>query len=179
MTDEWMSNERMCREAMYRAAKWSVAMGSMSGQGPLGRDAIAALIPHQGAMCLLERVLEWDAERILLATATHRSPDNPLRSQGRLRALHLCEYGAQAMAVHGGLAAQTAGASAQPGLLVSLREVALRRDYIDDLPGDLAVEARRLMESGESWQYTFAVRHEGKLLAEGRAAVMARRIALR
>lgn len=146
----------------------------MSGQGSIGRDAIAALIPHQGAMCLLERLLEWDAERIRLATATHRSPDNPLRSQGRLRALHLCEYGAQAMAVHGGLVAQAAGASAQPGLLVSLREVALRRDYIDDLPGDLEVEARRLMESGGSWQYAFAVRHEGELLAEGRAAIMAR-----
>jgi predicted hotdog family 3-hydroxylacyl-ACP dehydratase len=146
----------------------------MTGRRVLGREAIAALIPHQGPMSLLERVLDWDAERILLATATHRSPANPLRSCGRLRALHLCEYGAQAMAVHGGLLAQAAGARARPGLLVSLREVALRRDYIDDLPGELEVEARRLMESGGSWQYAFAVRHEGRLLAEGRAAVMAR-----
>ncbi|MGH8327695.1 MAG: phosphotransferase, partial [Steroidobacteraceae bacterium] len=90
----------------------------------LDREAIAALIPHQGAMCLLERVLEWDAEHAVLATATHRSPDNPLRSCGRLRALHLCEYGAQAMAVHGGLVARAAGSQARPALLVSLREVA-------------------------------------------------------
>ncbi|MGH8261760.1 MAG: phosphotransferase [Steroidobacteraceae bacterium] len=125
-------------------------------------------------MCLLERVLEWDAERILLATATHRSPDNPLRSQGRLRALHLCEYGAQAMAVHGGLIAQAAGERARPALLVSLREIALHRDFIDDLPGELELEARRLLASGSSWQYAFTARHAGERLAAGRAAVMAR-----
>lgn len=125
-------------------------------------------------MCLLERVLEWDAERIVLATATHRSKDNPLRSGGRLRALHLCEYGAQAMAVHGGLVAQAAGSRAQPGMLVSLREVHFHRDYLDDLSGELEIEARRLIESAGSWQYAFAARHGADLLAEGRAAVMVR-----
>ena len=140
----------------------------------LGRDVIAALIPHQGAMCLLERVLAWDADRILLATATHRFPDNPLRVRGRLRALHLCEYGAQAMAVHGGLVAQAAGSRAQPGMLVSLREVRLRRDYIEELPGELEIEARRLLQTAGSWQYTFAVNHAGAPLAAGRAAVMMR-----
>ncbi len=145
------------------------------GSTPIGREALAALIPHRGAMCLLDRVLEWDADRILLATATHRSPDNPLRSRGRLRALHLCEYGAQAMAVHGGLLAQAAGERAQPGLLVSLREVALHCDHLESLAGELEVEARRLLESAGSWQYAFAVRHRGGPLAEGRAAVMARR----
>ncbi len=67
---------------------------------------LLSLIPHQGAMCLLDRVVEWDKDRVLLATATHRAADNPLRLDGRLRAVHLCEYGAQAMAVHGGLSAQ-------------------------------------------------------------------------
>lgn len=146
----------------------------MSGRNSGGREQIAALIPHQGTMCLLERVLEWDADRILLATATHRSLDNPLRSHGRLRALHLCEYGAQAMAVHGGLLAQVGGSRASPGLLVSLRDVALRCDYIDDLPGELAVEALRLLEAGGGWQYAFTIRHGVELLASGRAAVMMR-----
>ncbi len=141
----------------------------------LAHDAIAALIPHQGAMCLLERVLEWDAEHVVLATETHRSPQNPLRAGERLRALHLCEYGAQAMAVHGGLVAQAAGSRAQPGLLVSLRDVVLCLDYIEDLPGDLHVTARRLLEGGGAWQYSFAVHHGGELIAEGRAAIIARR----
>lgn len=138
----------------------------------LERDAIAALIPHQGAMCLLEHVIMWDAESIHLTTSTHRSLENPLRSGGRLRALHLCEYGAQAMAVHGGLVAQAAGSYAEPGLLVSLRDVRLFRDYVEDLSGELAVRAQRLLEGSGSWQYRFTVAHREMLLAEGRAAVM-------
>lgn len=140
----------------------------------LGRDAIAALIPHQGAMCLLDRVIEWDRDHVVLATTTHRSADNPLRLDGRLRAVHLCEYGAQAMAVHGGLSAQADGRVAQPGFLVSLRDVKLNVDYIDDLEGELHISAQRLLESPGSWQYSFEARHGETLLASGRAAIIAR-----
>lgn len=136
-------------------------------------DALTALIPHQGAMCLLDKVVAWDPEHVVLTTRSHRSPDNPLRSEGHLRALHLCEYGAQAMAVHGGLMARAAGTRAQPGLLVSLRDVKLFRSYVDDLPGELRVEARRLAAGSGAWQYTFEVRHADKPLAAGRAAIMA------
>ena len=140
----------------------------------LGRDAIAALIPHQGAMCLLDRVVEWDKDHVVLATGTHRAVDNPLRLDGRLRAVHLCEYGAQAMAVHGGLCAQADGKTARPGFLVSLRDVKLEVDFIDPLAGDLRVSAQRLLESAGSWQYAFEVTHEGRVIATGRAAIMAR-----
>ena len=149
-------------------------MTELVGARAIGREAIAALIPHQGTMCLLERVLDWDTDHIRLATATHRLKDNPLRSNGRLRAVHLCEYGAQAMAVHGGLLAQSARSRAQPGLLVSLREVHLHRDYIEDLAGELEVEARRLVHAAGGWQYAFAAHHAGKPLAVGRAAVAMR-----
>ena len=137
-------------------------------------NTVAELIPHAGSMCLLERVIEWTPERVTLATATHRSHDNPLRSGERLRAIHLCEYGAQAMAVHGGLVARAAGETAQPGLLVSLRDVHLLAEYIDDLPGELVVEAGRLHAAPGSWQYWFRALHAGKELVNGRAAVMLR-----
>ena len=140
-------------------------------------DAIAALIPHAGAMCLNERVLAWDAGRIALATTTHRDPANPLRRDGALHALHLCEYGAQAMAIHGGLCAQAAGSRAAPGLLVSLRDVQLHAQRIDTLEGELRIEAERLLESTGSWQYAFRAWHGERLLAEGRAAVIARQSA--
>ena len=140
----------------------------------LDRDAIAALIPHRGTMCLLERVIEWDKDRIVLTTATHRSPSNPLRLEGRLRAIHLCEYGAQAMAVHGGLCAQAEGRTAKPGFLVSLRDVRLHLDFIDQLDGDLQVTAQRLIETSGSWQYAFTIEHSATTLATGRAAVVAR-----
>jgi predicted hotdog family 3-hydroxylacyl-ACP dehydratase len=136
-------------------------------------ERIAAIIPHAGRMCLLERIEHWDDSGVTLATATHRDPRNPLATAAGLRAIHLCEYGAQAMAVHGGLTAQARGARAQSGLLVSLRDVTLHRDYVQDLPGELFVEARRLHDSGSAWQYTFRVTHADVLLAQGRATISA------
>jgi predicted hotdog family 3-hydroxylacyl-ACP dehydratase len=133
---------------------------------------ISSLVPHAGSMCLLERVIEWDDRHVVLETATHRSPENPLRSNGRLRALHLCEYGAQAMAVHGGLRGTVTGVKPKPGMLVSLRAVKLTCEYVEDLPGDLRVEAECLQADAASLQYSFRVRHGETLLAEGRAAVV-------
>lgn len=123
-------------------------------------------------MCLLERVVAWTDETIRLETSTHRSPENPLRSDGRLRAVHLCEYGAQAMAAHGALKSQAHGAHASPGMLVSLRSVQFSRDYIEDLPDVLVVEAKCLQANETSLQYTFRITHRDELLAEGRAAVV-------
>ena len=136
------------------------------------RIDIAVLVPHQGAMCLWQEVVEHDANRVSLRTTSHRDPSNPLRSDGRLRALHLCEYGAQAMAVHGGLLGRASGTPVPAGMLVALRGVALHVARIDDLPGELEGEATLLANGADSQQYAFRILHAGTLLAEGRAAVM-------
>jgi predicted hotdog family 3-hydroxylacyl-ACP dehydratase len=70
----------------------------------LNRAWIEARIPHQGRMCLLDEVLDWNAQHIRCRTATHRAPDNPLRSHDRLGIACGIEYAAQAMALHGALA---------------------------------------------------------------------------
>ena len=139
---------------------------------PLPKSEWAALIPHAGSMCLLDEVIAWDAATIHARTQSHRAIANPLRSDDRLRALHLCEYGAQAMAVHGGLLARTAGTIAAPGYLVSLRAVDLHVARIDDLAGALDVHAERLLGGEGSWQYAFRVVHAGAEIASGRAAVI-------
>ena len=139
----------------------------------LGREDIAALIPHRGAMCLLERVLEWDARHIVLATRTHAAPDNPLKLGGRLRAIHACEYGAQAAAAHGGLLARAASGAAASGMIVTLREVRLSQGDLHELPGELIVEAEQLLGGAEGWQYAFHLRHAGCVLASGRVTVKA------
>ncbi|MGY1410589.1 phosphotransferase [Luteimonas sp. A611] len=138
----------------------------------LSRAAIEALIPHKHAMCLWDEVLEWDAQRIVLRSSGHRDPAHPLRSEGQLRALHLCEYGAQAMAVHGGLLAQAPGTVPRPGMLVALRDVVLHVGRIDELPGALECEAQQLAASEASQLYAFRILHQEQLLAEGRATVM-------
>jgi predicted hotdog family 3-hydroxylacyl-ACP dehydratase len=78
------------------------------------------------------------------------------------------------MAVHVGLSAQAEGKDAQPGFLVSLRDVQLHVDFIDDLAGDLRVTAQRLLQTSTSWQYSFTIEHGESVLATGRAAVVAR-----
>lgn len=133
-----------------------------------------SLIPHQGAMCVLDEVVAWTADAIHARSRSHRNPEHPLRSDGRLRAVHLCEYGAQAMAVHGGLVAREAGGVAAPGYLVALRAVELHVERIDDLPEPLDVHAEKLLGDESGWQYAFRVEHAGTLLATGRAAVLAR-----
>lgn len=139
----------------------------------LPKSVWSSLIPHAGAMCLLDAIVAWDADSIHARGFSHQRLDHPLRSDGQLRALHLCEYGAQAMAVHGGLLARAQGTSAQPGYLVSLREVDLLVARIDELPGTLDVHAQRLLSGEGHWQYAFRIEHAGALLAQGRAAVIA------
>ena len=138
----------------------------------LDRAGIEALVPHAGAMCLWDSVSAWDAQSIRLRAMNHRDPVHPLRRDGRLSAVHLCEYGAQAMAVHGGLRARETGDRAKPGLLVALRGVTLHVARIDDLPGALECVAHVLVESDGGAQYAFSITHVGRLIAEGRAAVL-------
>ena len=138
----------------------------------ISRHDIEAMIPHKGAMCLWDDVVDWDAQRIRLRTRSHLDAVNPLRHDERLRAVHLCEYGAQAMAVHGGLRGAAAGGEPKVGFLVALRNVELRVARIDDLIDTLECEAELLAESAASQQYAFRIVHAGQTVAEGRAAVM-------
>ena len=50
----------------------------------IGREEIAALIPHAGTMCLLDEVLRWDDASIRCRSARYRAEDNPMRRAGRL-----------------------------------------------------------------------------------------------
>ena len=138
----------------------------------ISRHDIEAMIPHKGAMCLWDDVVDWDAQRIRLRSHGHRDAAHPLRSDDRLRAVHLCEYGAQAMAVHGGLRGASAGGEPKVGFLVALRDVQLHVARIDDLADALECEAELLAESAASQQYSFRIVHAGDVVAEGRAAVM-------
>lgn len=133
---------------------------------------IAARIPHQGAMCLLDEVLEWNATQITCRTATHRLASNPLRTRDHLKALCAIEYAAQAIAVHGAVNAASPGAG--PGMLVSVRAVELCADRLDDIVGDLIVRATRLGGDETALLYGFSVSSEQLLLASGRGTIVLR-----
>jgi predicted hotdog family 3-hydroxylacyl-ACP dehydratase len=133
----------------------------------------AHLIPHAGAMCLLDAVQAWDERCIHAISAGHARADNPLRGEHGLHAVHLAEYGAQAMAVHGALLARAAGVTTpRPGRLVSLREVQLFEEYVGCTDGHLDVHAECLYADDGGAQYAFRIEHRSRLLASGRAAVI-------
>jgi len=130
------------------------------------------LIPHAGGMCLLDAVFDWNTAGIHASSEGHARADHPLRGAGGLHAVHLAEYGAQAMAVHGALLARARGVEvARPGMLVSLREVVLRVEYVP-VGGRLDVHAECLYADDAGAQYAFRVDRAGQLLASGRAAVI-------
>jgi predicted hotdog family 3-hydroxylacyl-ACP dehydratase len=137
----------------------------------LTRAGIAGLIPHAGAMCLLDGVVEWDANRIRCTSRSHLDAGNPLRAVGQLPAVCGIEYAAQAMAVHGGLAGNTRGRP-RAGYLASLRDVVCRRERLDDLDGDLVVEAERVLGDEGRVIYEFRVWVGEVEVLSGRAAVV-------
>ncbi|HRD90593.1 MAG: hotdog family protein [Candidatus Accumulibacter phosphatis] len=132
---------------------------------------IAEHIPHQGSMCLLESVVDWSATTISCRATSHTDPANPLRAEGRLGAASAIEYAAQAMAVHGALLAETGGRP-RHGYLTSLRGVTLHVARLDDLPGELSVQAECLSSDSHNLLYRFSVSHAGRCLVDGRAAVV-------
>jgi predicted hotdog family 3-hydroxylacyl-ACP dehydratase len=138
---------------------------------PLDRGAIARLVPHGGAMCLLDRALFWDADSIVYEADRHRDPANPLRRDGRLPAVCGVEYALQAMALHGAL---LAGGAAQPaGYLSSLRDVSLGgAERLDTVAGPLGVRARALAAEAGGFIYRFEVEGGGRTLLTGQAAII-------
>ena len=62
----------------------ATVFGAAAGQG---RDWIAARIPHQGRMCLLDRVDRMSAAESVCSAISHTDADNPLREGGRLGAI--------------------------------------------------------------------------------------------
>lgn len=129
-------------------------------------------IPHQGSMCLLDRVAAWDQERIQCTASSHRAADHPLRAFGRLGAACGIEYAAQAMAVHGALLAPPDSCCARVGYLVSVRGARLHVARLDDIAADLLVEASCITRNENNILYQFSVSAAGQLLLDGRAAVV-------
>jgi predicted hotdog family 3-hydroxylacyl-ACP dehydratase len=136
----------------------------------LDRAWIEANIPHHGRMCLLDEVIGWDAQRIRCRATSHRLPDHPLRSHGRLGAAAGIEYAAQAMAAHGALTGGTGRPEA--GFLAALRDVRFNVLRLDTIEGELICDAVLVAGDGGSALYEFVVRTESKRLMSGRATVV-------
>lgn len=136
------------------------------------RAGILKLIPHQGASCLLDAVVEWDAERIVCTSSSHRAPDNPLRHGGQLSPLALIEYGAQAMAIHAGLLAAEQGETVARRLLVSTQAVGFDCEDTSLLAAPLHIHAQRRLADGAGALYQFEIFSGAHRSAWGRVGVL-------
>ena len=134
----------------------------------LGRDWLAANLPHQGSMNLLDEIVDWSEAGLRAVASGHRSEAHPLRRGGELPVACAIEYAAQAAAAHGAL---IASAPSGPGMLVAVRGVEFHATRLDDAAGllDIAVEPLGGGESGVI--YRFDVSSAGRPLASGRLTV--------
>ena len=134
----------------------------------LGRDWLAANLPHQGAMNLLERIVAWDEAHLEAQATGHRAPDHPLRRGAELPIACAIEYAAQAAAAHGALLASKPSG---PGMLVAARSVEFNASRLDDVatPLDIAVEPLGGGDAGVIYRFTVAA--AGRMLATGRLTV--------
>ncbi len=138
---------------------------------PLDHAWLLAHIPHQGSMCLLDVVTDWDDQHIRCTASSHRLADNPLRAHDRLGVACGIEYAAQAMAAHGALLAAS-GSSPGAGYLASVRSVDCQVARLDDIHADLDIEAERLSGDDNLILYGFRVSAAGRDLMTGRATVV-------
>lgn len=122
-------------------------------------------------MCLLDSVETWDDTTISCRTSTHRDQRNPLRARGRLTVSAGLEYAAQAMGAHVGLLDRDRRTENQIGYIGGVRDVTFSVNRLDDLAGDLTVDATRMVEGENSYMYRFTVSHSGLAIIEGRASI--------
>jgi predicted hotdog family 3-hydroxylacyl-ACP dehydratase len=137
----------------------------------IGKADLCRLIPHDGTMCLLDAVEQWDETSILCTTASHRDATNPLRRGNRLEAICGLEYAAQAMAVHVGLREQGKERRLTVGYLGAVKNLMLRTTRLDDVKGDLTVQATRLVGEVGCFIYSFRVSVERQEFLDGRASI--------
>jgi len=122
-------------------------------------------------MCLLDEVAAWNADTIRCIARGHRDPANPLRAGDELPALCGIEYAAQAMAAHGRLCAAVSR-DPRAGYLASVSDVVCRARRLDDLEGDLVIEAERLAGDDERVMYRFAILSGRSEVLRGKALVV-------
>jgi predicted hotdog family 3-hydroxylacyl-ACP dehydratase len=138
----------------------------------IAHDELCTLIPHAGDMVLLDGVVSWDETTILCCATSHRDATNPLRSAAGLSVLQGIEYGAQAMAVHGGLSARARGEVMMGGYLAALRNVEFNVEWLHEIDAPLQVAAMQLLGESGHFMYEFSLMADDRLLLKGRATVM-------
>lgn len=134
-------------------------------------DEINQLIPHEGEMCLWDSVLAFDEFSLRCRTARHLAKTHPLKTNGCLSKLHLIEFGAQSIAIHGGLLSQQGLKLPRPGYLASVKNIHF--GTFNDQTPHIYCHSSQIMSDNQSKLYQFELTdNEQRLICAGRALVI-------
>lgn len=134
--------------------------------------SIDTLLPHAGRMRLIDRIVSYDEQRIVCESDSHRTTDHPLAEGGTLSIVAGLEYGAQAMAIHGGLLAMVPPQRARHGFLVAASDLRWFVERLDTCASPLTIEAVSELRSDNQVAYRFEIRADDLTLLAGRASVL-------
>lgn len=137
----------------------------------LTKEDLSRLLPHGGAMCLLDRVESWDDESIRCGARSHHDPANPLRHEGRLPVVAGLEYAAQAVGVHVGLRGRGGSNDPAIGVVGGVWDVVCRGDRLDVCSDECIIEAVRLLGDDRGVLYRFVLLVGGTEIMSGRLSI--------
>lgn len=146
----------------------------MRGDVAMLMTAIETLLPHAGRMRLIDRVVSYDEQSIVCETNSHRAPDHPLAEAGVLSIICGLEYGAQAMAIHGALLADSGspGARRRHGFLVAASDLQWSVARLDQCEAPLLIKAVSEFRSDNQVSYRFEISASSVAVFGGRASVL-------
>lgn len=146
---------------------WSFPVSDMES---FTAGRIEALIPHRGAMRLLDRVLEVDEEHVLAEVDVPF--DGLFVRDGQVPSWVGIEYMAQAVAAWAGARARQRGGAPRPGLLLGTRRYEAHCDGFAS-GACLRVEARCELIGGNGLgQFDCRIVLDGRELAASRISVL-------
>jgi len=136
--------------------------------------SIETLLPHAGRMRLIDRVVSYDEQSIVCESNSHRTPDHPLAEAGVLSIICGLEYGAQAMAIHGALLADSGspGAHRRHGFLVAASDLQWSVARLDQCEAPLVIKAVSEFRSDNQVSYRFEISASKTTVLGGRASVL-------
>ena len=144
-------------------------IGRMMDNKTLTQAQFSHLIPHAGSMMLIDQVDSWNNKQINCITRSHLASDNPLRLNNSLSIMHLIEYGAQTMAIHGGLLS----GKSSPGFLAAVRGAHFHIVTLDSITSSLHIEACAELKIENGAVYSFRITDaQDTLLLDARATVI-------
>ena len=135
----------------------------------LDRSELAALLPHNDEMVLIDRVLTWSEKELVCETRRHLDPLFPLSEGHLVPASAGIELAAQAMAIH---VAVVRDDGPKQGLLTHVKNVTIGMPSLNSTldPLTIAVNAGRVGTRGCT--YSFEIRSGGTVCLDGRVGVV-------